>query len=65
MRVRSVIEQCLTLAIGGIGLAWGIFILPTSEAADDYRYLESQLLRSETYNLQTWCLRRQVLPPRS
>jgi hypothetical protein len=43
----------LTLAVASIGLAWGIFVLPTSEAADDFRYLEGQLLHSETYSLQT------------
>jgi hypothetical protein len=57
MSVRPVIQLCLRLAVGSIGLAWGIFVLPTSEAADDYRYLESQLLHSETYNLQTLALK--------
>jgi hypothetical protein len=57
MPVSHVIQRCVTLAVGSIGLAWGIFVLPTSEAADDYRYLESKLLHSNTYNLQTLALK--------
>jgi hypothetical protein len=40
----------LTLAIGCLGLVWGIFVLPHSEAADDLRDIGSRLLRSETFN---------------
>ena len=57
MPVGQVIQRCLTFAVGSMGLAWGILALPTGEAADDYRYLESQLLRSETYNLRTLALK--------
>jgi hypothetical protein len=57
MPVSHVIQRCLTFAVGSVGLAWGIFVLPTSEAADDYRYLQSKLLHSETYNLQTLALK--------
>jgi hypothetical protein len=45
-----VVGRALTLAIGCLGLAWGIFALPRSEAADDFRDIESHLLRSETFN---------------
>jgi hypothetical protein len=31
-------------------LVWGIFALPRSEAADDFRDIESRLLRAETFN---------------
>jgi hypothetical protein len=43
----------LTLAIGGLGLVWGIFVLPQSEAADDFRDVESRLLRFETFSRAT------------
>jgi hypothetical protein len=52
-----IIQRSLTLALGCIGLAWAIFVLPSSEAVDDYRYLEDQLLRSESYSLQTLALK--------
>jgi hypothetical protein len=45
-----VVRRALTLAIGCLGLVWGIFALPRSEAADDFRDIESRLLRSETFN---------------
>jgi len=45
-----VVGRALTLAIGCLGLVWGIFALPRSEAADDFRDIESRLLRSETFN---------------
>jgi hypothetical protein len=44
------VQRTLTLAIGCLGLAWGIFALPRSEAADDFRDVESRLLRFETFN---------------
>ena len=31
-------------------MVWGIFALPRSEAADDFRDIESRLLRAETFN---------------
>ncbi len=39
----------LTLVFAAIGLVWGLFILPKSEASDDLRDMESQLRRSETF----------------
>ena len=45
-----VVGRALTLAIGCLGLVWGIFALPRSEAADDFRDIESRLLRAETFN---------------
>jgi hypothetical protein len=37
------------LAIGCLGLAWGIFVLPRSELADEFRDIEDRLLRFETF----------------
>ena len=51
--VGSVVRRTLTLAIACSGLVWGIFALPRSEAADDFRDIESRLLRSETFNRTT------------
>ena len=48
-----IVRRTLTLAIGCLGLVWGIFALPRSEAADDFRDIESRLLRSETFNRTT------------
>jgi hypothetical protein len=45
-----VVRRALTLAVGCLGLVWGIFALPRSEAADDFRDIESRLLRSESFN---------------
>jgi hypothetical protein len=45
-----VVAQALTLVIGCLGLVWGIFALSRGEAADDFRDIESRLLRSETFN---------------
>ena len=45
-----VVGRALTLAIGCLGLVWGIFALPRSEAADDLRDIESRLLRSEAFS---------------
>ena len=45
-----IVRRVLTLAVGCLGLVWGIFALPRSEAADDFRDIESRLLRSETFN---------------
>jgi hypothetical protein len=42
-------QQALTLAVGCLGLAWGIVTLPSGEAADDFRDIESRLLRFETF----------------
>jgi hypothetical protein len=45
-----IVRRVLTLAVGCLGLVWGIFALPRSEAADDFRDIENRLLRSETFN---------------
>jgi hypothetical protein len=37
------------VAIGCLGLVWGLVILPQSEAIDDLRGFESRLLRSEVF----------------
>ena len=49
----DIIRRCLAVALGSAGLAWGINVLPTSEAADDFRFLEDQLLQSDTFNPNT------------
>ena len=38
-----------TVIIGCLGLAWGIFVLPQSELADEFRDIEDRLLRFETF----------------
>jgi hypothetical protein len=48
--LRISVRQILTTAFGGLGIVWGIFLLPQSEAADDLREIESRLLRSEAFN---------------
>jgi hypothetical protein len=50
MFLRPAIRGCFTFALGTAGLVWGGCILPTSEAADDFGYFESQLLQSETFD---------------
>lgn len=50
---RLLVQRVLTLAIGCVGVAWGFFILPQSEAADYFRDIESRLLRFETFNRTT------------
>jgi hypothetical protein len=49
----DIIRRCLAVALGSAGLTWGINILPTSEAADNFRFLEGQLLQSDTFNPNT------------
>jgi hypothetical protein len=49
----SAVRRTLTLGLGCLGLVWGIFVLPQSEASDDFRDIESRLLRSETFNRTT------------
>jgi hypothetical protein len=44
------VQRALTLAFGCIGLVWGILTLPRSEAPDDFRDIESRLLRFETFS---------------
>jgi len=48
-----IVRRILTLAIGCLGLTWGILTLPWSEASDDLRDVESRLLRSEAFNHAT------------
>ena len=50
MVLRPTFQGCLTLALGAAGLVWGFFILPISEASDDFGYFESQLLQSESFD---------------
>jgi hypothetical protein len=38
-----------TLIVGSLGLAWGIFVLPQSEFADEFRDIEDRLLHFETF----------------
>ena len=45
--------RALILAVGCLGLAWGIFTLPKSEAVDDFRYIEGRLLRLDRFNQTT------------
>jgi hypothetical protein len=51
--VGLIVRRILTLAIGCLGLTWGILTLPQSEASDDLRDVESRLLRSETFSRTT------------
>jgi hypothetical protein len=44
----------LSLVVGCLGLAWGIFVLPRSEFADDFRDIEDHLLRFETFKPATF-----------
>jgi hypothetical protein len=37
------------LVLGGLGLAWGIFVLPQSESPDKFRDIQDRLLRFETF----------------
>jgi hypothetical protein len=46
----SLVQRVLTVTIACVGLVWGIVALPGSEAADDFRDIESRLLRFETFN---------------
>jgi hypothetical protein len=51
--VRLLALRCLAIVIGCAGLAWGIFNLQRGDAADDFRELESSLLRFETFSQST------------
>ena len=57
MSLRLALLRGLTLAVSGAGLVWGCWALPNSEAADDFRSFESQLLQSETYRPRTLALK--------
>jgi hypothetical protein len=39
-----------TVIVGCLGLAWGAFVLPRSELADDFRDIEDRLLHFETFS---------------
>jgi hypothetical protein len=45
-----IVRRALTLAIGCVGLVWGVLSLPRSEASDEFRDTESRLLRFETFS---------------
>jgi hypothetical protein len=51
--LRSFVQRVLTLAIGCLGLVWGIYAFPQSEAADEFWDVESRLLRFETFSTTT------------
>jgi hypothetical protein len=48
--VGTISRRLLMMIIGGVGLAWGFANLAASETSDNGRALESNLLRSQTYN---------------
>jgi hypothetical protein len=50
----SIALRGLSLVVGCLGLAWGIFVLPRSEFADDFRDIEDHLLRFETFKPATF-----------
>jgi hypothetical protein len=52
----SVARRTLTLAIGCLGLAWGVFALPRSEALGYLQDLESHLLHSEAFSQKAMTL---------
>jgi hypothetical protein len=47
------VQRTLMFAFGCVGLVWGIFALPGSKTADDFRDVESYLLRFETFSSTT------------
>ena len=47
---RRWVQHALTAAVGCLGLVWGIYVLPSSEASDDLRDIEGRLLRFETFS---------------
>jgi hypothetical protein len=51
--LRLDVRRALTLTIGCLGLVWGVFALPQSEAADEFWDIESHLLRFETFSKAT------------
>ena len=50
---RGLAQRSLTVAIGCLGLAWGLFALPRSEASDNLWGFEGRLLRSEAFAPKT------------
>jgi hypothetical protein len=51
--VELFIQLALTVAIGCLGLVWGIFVLPQSEVADDFRDFEGRILHFQTFSPAT------------
>jgi hypothetical protein len=43
------VRRVVIVTIGCLGIVWGVFTLPRSEAADEFREIESRLLRFETF----------------
>jgi len=50
------VARAATLVLGCLGLVWGIYTLPWSEAVDEFQDLESHLLSFETFS-QTFLTR--------
>jgi hypothetical protein len=44
------VQRTLALVVGFMGLTWGVLALPQSRSADQFRDIESSLLRSEIIN---------------
>jgi hypothetical protein len=53
MSLKLAIQRLIMLGLGGSGLIWGFLALPTSHPSDDLRYIENQLLQSETFDSKT------------
>ena len=51
--VGSFVLRGWPLVIGCLGLSWGLFALPQSELADDFRDIEDRLLHFETFRPAT------------
>jgi hypothetical protein len=47
-------RRSLVVAVGCLGLAWGMLVLPQSRTTDELREVESHLLRSETFDRTTF-----------
>ena len=54
MSLKLAIQRLVMLALGGSGLIWGFFVLPTSDLSDDLRYIEAQLLRPRPSTAKRW-----------
>lgn len=57
MSFRVSVLQIILATVGCVGLAWGVAVIPSSEAADDLRDMKRQLLRSETFTPKTLALK--------
>jgi hypothetical protein len=47
--VGLLVLRVWSLIVGFLGLAWGIYVLPRSEFAEEYRDIEERLLHLETF----------------